>query len=36
MTPVRLDFFLVVCDACVTMYVMYYVIHEYNWYYYLL
>jgi hypothetical protein len=39
-TPARLDFFLVVCDACVAMYVVYYVInyvmHEYNWYYCLL
>jgi hypothetical protein len=39
-TLMRLDFFLVVCDACVTMYVVYYVInyvmHEYNLYYCLL
>jgi hypothetical protein len=33
MTPAWLGSFLVVCDACVTMYVVYYVMHEYNWYY---
>jgi hypothetical protein len=31
-----LDFFFVVCDACITRYVVYYVIYEYNWYYCLL